>query len=111
MNKYVVTYNLIEGYHKYPEAPEFCDYLSHKHRHLFEIRCWIRVSHNEREIEINKMQEAINNYLHKRFGTPCQFGDMSCESICDAILEMNAGTMAKIQVLEDGFGGAYYDYS
>lgn len=105
MKRFVNTYNCVEGFHYYPNAPKFCDYLAHKHRHMFVIRCSFLVSHNEREVEINTMQNDIELLLQKEFNTPCQFGDMSCESIAEWLLN-HYDSMVECQVLEDGYGGA-----
>lgn len=104
MKRYVDTYNTIEGYHFYPDAPEFCNYLSNRHRHIFVIKCQFAVNHNEREIEINNQQHKIDEYLRKKYGPVCEFGPMSCESIAEEILtQFNA---EKVTVLEDNYGGA-----
>ena len=105
MKKFVETYNCIEGFHYYPNAPEFCKYLSARHRHLFVIRCSFEVNHNNREIEINDMQKKIEDTLHNWYGTPCEFDGLSCESIANNLL-LEFNSMVKCTVLEDGYGGA-----
>lgn len=105
MKKEIITYNLIEGFHNYPNAPEICGYLAAEHRHLFQVRCWAHVSHNDREIEINTMQNAIESELISAFGKPCMFGAMSCEDIAEFLLGKFT-QLTKVQVLEDGYGGA-----
>ena len=105
MKRKVLTYNAIEGFHRYPNAPEFCAYLSARHRHIFVIRCEFEVSHNEREIEINEQQHVIEKMLAKRFGTPCEFDDMSCETIAELIMK-EYKSCAKAEVKEDDYGGA-----
>lgn len=105
MKRQVITYNQIEGFHRYPNAPKFCKYLESRHRHIFVIRCRFDVTHNEREIEINEMQREIKNYLHTKYCEPCEFGTMSCESIAEDLLRQNPG-MVSAEVLEDGYGGA-----
>ena len=105
MKRQVITYNAIQGFHRWPDAPSSVEYLSYVHRHIFIIRCKAGVSHNEREIEINTEQDRIEKALHEAFGSPCMFGSMSCESIAEWLLgqfpELN-----NVEVLEDGFGGA-----
>lgn len=34
MKREVITYNAIEGFHRYPDAPGFCDFLGKRHRHF-----------------------------------------------------------------------------
>lgn len=105
MKKYVITHNLVEGFHYYPGAPDFCRYLENNHRHIFEIRCKIEVQHNNREIEINQMQRDIQTKLNKEFGNPCDFKSMSCEDIAEYLL-CEYDSIKSVQVLEDGYGGA-----
>lgn len=105
MRKRIITYNQVIGFHFYPDAPVFCSYLSQRHRHVFAIRCDFRVIHNEREIEFNQQQEDISKFLSSKFGSPCEFNGMSCESIAEMLLN-SFPAMEKAEVLEDGFGGA-----
>lgn len=100
----ILTKNDIEGFHQWTEAPEEVKFLRERHRHIFEIYCQFEVSHEEREIEIIMQQWEIEKYLISKYGKPCEFGGMSCESIAREILEsFNA---YEVKVLEDGAGGA-----
>lgn len=105
MQKYVLTYNEITGFHFYPDAPVFCAYLRHEHRHVFIVRCEFEVSHCEREIEINQRQLDIENKLYTTFGKSAYFAARSCESIASWIVEQYPDCVS-CTVLEDGYGGA-----
>lgn len=105
MIRKVITYNQVLGFHAYPDAPMPCSYLSARHRHMFVIRCKFKVSHNNREIEINTMQEQLAGALQDEFGTPCEFGSYSCEDIAQWLLNLFS-EMLEVEVLEDDFGGA-----
>lgn len=105
MRAYVDTYNQVEGFHQYPNAPKFCAYLGERHRHMFVIRCKFSVEGWNREIEINHQQQEIEARLKKEFGSPCEFRDMSCEMIA-AFLLREFPAMVEAQVLEDGYGGS-----
>ena len=105
MNIYVETYNEIEGFHYYKDAPDFCSYLRSRHRHIFVIRCKFIVSHKNREIEINHVQNDIERYINSEYGKPCEFGNMSCEMIGEMLLNKYSA-LKSVQVLEDGYGGA-----
>lgn len=104
MAKYVDTYNSVVGFHRYPTAPQFCLYLAARHRHVFVVRCSFEVIHNNRQVEINDRQNEIESYLCSKYGRPCEFGDMSCEDIAQELIEYFGAS--KVQVLEDGYGGA-----
>lgn len=104
MKRYVLTHNEIEGFHCYPDAPSECNFLANKHRHVFVIDCSFEVLHNEREIEIITKQQEIERVVNNYFGKPCQFENMSCESIAEwIILSFKAYS---VTVKEDGYGGA-----
>lgn len=105
MIKKVITYNQLIGFHSYPDAPASCAYLSERHRHVFTIRCEFKVSHNNREIEINTMQEQLAGTLQEEFGSPCEFGSYSCEDVAQWLLN-RFPEMSETKVLEDGFGGS-----
>lgn len=105
MKREIITYNEVQGFHFYPDAPDSVGYLSNEHRHVFVIRCRAAVSHNEREIEINTEQDEIAQSLRCGFGTPCKFGAMSCESIAEWLLNTRP-ELNYVEVLEDGYGGA-----
>jgi len=104
MIRTIITHNEVVGFHRYSKAPSWCSYLKNRHRHIFVIECQFLVSHNEREIEINKQQELIRIALQKKFGTPCEFGEMSCESIAEWLLQ--EFKCKNVKVLEDYYGGA-----
>lgn len=103
-NTEVITSNVLEGFHYWPNAPEAVSFLRDNHRHLFHIRCAFGVSDLDREVEIILMQREVEKFLCGKYGCPCQFESMSCEMIGAEILTtMNA---VWVEVLEDGQGGA-----
>lgn len=100
----IQTKNDVEGFHRWEQAPKEVAFLRDTHRHTFEIYCQFEVSHEEREIEIFLKQWEIEQYLNDKYGKPCKFGGMSCESIARELKEkFNA---YEVKVLEDGAGGA-----
>lgn len=105
MKREVLTYNEVQGFHYYPNSPVGVGYLSHVHRHIFVIRARAEVSHNEREIEIITEQDKIESKLEEKYGRPCVFGSMSCESIAEWLLN-ELPELSYVEVLEDGYGGA-----
>lgn len=109
MNYYVLTHNEIIGCHCWESAPEKFAYLRDAHRHVFVIRCKFLVSHTDREIEINEMQDIIEAHFKKAFErraglSGLYFGTMSCEDIARYCIEQFG--CEECEVLEDGFGGA-----
>lgn len=105
MKKRVVTHNAIEGYHFYPDPPKEVEFLKYPHRHIFDIRCQFEVADSNREIEIFIQQSGVFMTISRHFGSPADFGSMSCEMICEWILKQ-FDECVEVQVLEDGYGGA-----
>ena len=108
MNYQIITHNQIIGFHRWPGAPEKYAYLSDWHRHVFVIRCWFDVSHSDREIEINDMQDRIERDVKNVYGTAngvIDFQGMSCEDIANWCIGVFG--CVECEVLEDGFGGAH----
>lgn len=107
----IITHNEIIGSHYWKDAPEKYKYLRNPHRHVFTIRCKFEVSQEDREIEINHMQDLIYEDIRGRFcdcddfGAGVDFGGMSCEQIATWCIDYFGCT--ECEVLEDGFGGAY----
>jgi len=107
MKIYVETYNQVEGFHKWPEAPKTCQYLAHRHRHLFVISCSFAVTDENRELEINTMQNKVEDYLRLQYGTPMELGPMSCEMLAHELMGWGEQYhLEKVTVLEDNYGGA-----
>lgn len=110
MKYQIITHNQIIGCHQWPNAPKEYEYLRYKHRHVFVIRCKFDVSHTDREIEINDMQDFIQQQIQKNFetrnfGLGVDFGFMSCEEIGEWCINYFKDCV-ECEVLEDGFGGA-----
>ncbi|MBQ0154167.1 MAG: hypothetical protein KBS70_05220 [Bacteroidales bacterium] len=105
MRCFVETYNQIEGFHKWENAPKECAYLRNRHRHLFVIRCSFDVQDEDREIEINMRQNEIESFLRLQFGIPMELGGRSCEHLAHLLMERYSN-LCKVTVLEDNYGGA-----
>ena len=106
MKTVILDFN-IEGFHKYPNAPEQVVFLAHLHRHIFQIRVGYKVEHSNREKEIFIEQDNIKHYLTESYGAPCEFDNMSCEMIAEEILlYAKHDGCVWVEVFEDGKGGA-----
>lgn len=104
MNKYVLVFLTVDGFHYWKNAPESSSYLKQTHRHKFFIRSWFKVQSNDREVEFFAKQKEIEELLLTTFGSPCDFEYRSCEDIATFIIENT--NSARVEVLEDGFYGA-----
>lgn len=104
LNKYVLVFLTVDGFHYWKNAPESSSYLKQAHRHKFFIRTWFKVQSNDREVEFFAKQKEIEELLLTTFGFPCNFEHRSCEDIATFIIKNT--NSAKVEVLEDGFYGA-----
>ena len=109
-----------EGIHKYPAALEDpklatgdeydVSFLGHPHRHIFHLRVWIEVKHNDRDIEFIQFKRWLEN-LYK--GT-LELDYKSCEMIADdlhtQIAKKHPGRKIWIEVSEDGENGCIKKY-
>tara|TARA_R110001632_G_scaffold4295_4_gene18222 strand:+ start:2226 stop:2474 length:249 start_codon:yes stop_codon:yes gene_type:complete len=74
---------------------------------MFEFICEFLVDDLDREKEIFIETKRVINQIIEKFGSPCEFGAMSCEMIAAFILENNIDQgMSACEVWEEETGGA-----
>lgn len=109
MKRYIWITTQFEGTHSYPDAPDEVAFLRNEHRHLFKVKIWIAVEHDDREIEFIVFKRFIEQFLK---GFYCK--QLSCEMISDAIYQVTSSKYPnrsiRIEVSEDGENGSYTDY-
>lgn len=97
----------IVGFHNYEGAPEDVSFLQDRHRHIFTVRCKYAVTDLNREKEIFIQTDFVKEYLIESYGSPCEFGAMSCEMIAKDLLDhIRDDGGVWVEVLEDNKGGA-----
>ncbi len=107
MKSVVIVQFEVDGFHHFPNAPESVSFLSATHRHTFTVKAGYKVSDLNREVEIFIARDELISYLNEAFGSPCQFGAMSCEMIASEILEFaSEDGMVWCEVWEEKTGGA-----
>ena len=100
----------IEGFHQWPNAIDEVKFLKHPHRHTFVVRMAFGVTHDDRDKEIFILRDMIRRFIEKHYGSPAQFGPMSCESIARILLEQFRNMDAVwCEVWEEKTGGARID--
>ena len=108
MTNYIWITTQFEGFHKYPEAPEEVKFLRDLHRHIFHVKVWIEVFHNEREIEFISFKRHISNFADKISE------DESCETMADNLADLLKAELPerkiKISISEDGENGCEKEY-
>jgi len=110
MKNYIWITTQFEGIHKYPEAPEDVDFLKNAHRHIFHLKIWIEVFHNDRDIEFILFKRFINSLIKENY-----FNFKSCEMISDDLYKNISKNYPDrnimIEVSEDGENGSYKEYN
>lgn len=98
-----------EGFHKYPDAPEGVEFLKNEHRHIFHLKIWIEVFHDNREIEFILFKRYISTLL-----LSSDLNNKSCEMIGDQLADeikiQYPDREIRIEVSEDGENGSYKKY-
>lgn len=109
MTNYIWITTQFEGFHEYLNPPEEVSFLRNKHRHLFKIKVWVEVFHNDREVEFITFKKHIN-YITQN----TKLNNLSCEMISDEINKqiktLYPNRKILIEVSEDGENGSYNEY-
>lgn len=107
----------IEGWHRWPDAPQEVGYLSARHRHIFHFRVEISVRQLNREIELHQLRTFCLDALvsehetaSEAFPHGLEFGNASCEAIAmwmaETLREAHPLSWVAAEVSEDGECGA-----
>lgn len=109
MTKYIFITTQFEGFHKYPTAPKKVSFLKTKHRHLFGVKIWIEVNHNNRDIEFLIFKNQVNILINNS-----NMNNSSCEMIANylhnKIKLIYPNRKMKIEVNEDNENGCEIEY-
>jgi hypothetical protein len=107
MKKAVIVTGKFLGRHCWPGANEECAHLKNPHTHIFTYQLVFPVERNNRQVEFEtKRQEVLGHILGKfQKDIVAEMGEMSCEDICEFLLEKNPDAM-QAECYEDSGGGA-----
>lgn len=92
-----------EGFHRWADAPLDVVFLRAFHRHVFNVRVYIPVTHDNRQVEFFQFKRKLDDYI-KATLEGRQF-ELSCEQIAKLILETFPEATA-VEVREDEENGA-----
>ena len=93
-----------EATHNWPECPfDEVAYLRNEHRHLFHIKAFKRVYHDDRDTEFIMLKHTIEKYLNETYAEH-KFGRKSCEMLARELAEKF--DLCQIDVSEDNENGA-----
>lgn len=108
MLKQIYISTSFEGIHKWKNAPKEVKFLRKNHRHIFNVKVWFEVSHNDRDLEFFIMKQKVNDIIHRIYDYydwiwQCEILKVwSCEMIAQDILEeLEEFTVTKIEINED----------
>lgn len=100
-----------EHIHNYPDAPMEVVFLRKKHRHIFKMKVWLEIFHNDRDVEFIMFKNYIMDCL---INVPKDIGSTSCEDLADNIHKhikvKYKRRKIKIEVSEDGENGIIKSY-
>jgi hypothetical protein len=100
----------VEATHSWPTCPfDEVAYLRAPHRHLFHIKAYRAVSHDDRDVEFIMLKHQILQYLSETYYDSRQgklhvFGAKSCEMVGRELIEVFG--LTKCDVSEDGENGS-----
>lgn len=98
---YVTTQ--FEGFHRWPNASRLVGFLADLHRHVFHVKLWCKVTHDDRDREFILLKREVDETVGVALD-----GDVetwSCEVWARYLLENTEGAW-KVEVSEDGENGA-----
>ena len=99
------------GFHCWADAPKEVGYLKTLHRDKFNVKVWVRVKHDDRDVEFHTLQSLVNQVIATKVFPELQTEHtLSCEmmaSMVGAELESKYKIQcAGVEVDEDGECGA-----
>lgn len=99
----------IDGVHRWKDCDiKSVSFLSNPHRHMFGIKAYIEVKHDDRDVEFIDLKHSITEYINEKYYDTNKrthnFDNKSCEMI--AIELINEFNLVKCEVNEDNENGA-----
>lgn len=111
-NRFIWITTNFEGFHAYPDAPDEVAFLRNRHRHIFYVKIWISVSHDDRDIEFILFKRYIDSLIHDTNSN--LKSNASCEMISDMLAEKiqqdYPGRKLYIEISEDLENGSFVEY-
>ena len=98
-----------EGIHLWSLCPlDEVEYLRDPHRHVFHIKAFKKVSHDNRDVEFIVLKHQLETYLFENYFKQslklCDFGEQSCEMLAKELI--SKFDLSSCEVSEDGENGA-----
>lgn len=108
MRTLIFVTTTFEGLHRWPHAPKQVSFLASPHRHTFHVKAWLRVDHDDRDLEFFMVKAKLDGWL---YAYPYDLGTRSCETIARDLRERLVAEYGDdrdpiVEVSEDGQNGA-----
>lgn len=95
------------GFHRWPTAHEKRSYLRERHRHEFQFKVFVKVGHNERDVEFHDLRDLVILWWNIKGE---ERGSDSCETmgseVAQFLIQEHGLTVTRVEVSEDGYDGA-----
>lgn len=96
------------GFHCWPTAPDEVGYLRSLHRHVFNVKVHVAVSHDDRDVEFHLFQKQLEKIIAEQL-IGSEDHSLSCEGMARIImheLQKQDVRVSQVEVDEDGECGA-----
>jgi hypothetical protein len=98
-----------DGTHYWKNCPiEEVDYLKDNHRHMFHVKAYTIVNHDDRDVEFIQLKHRVQEYLYVAYWDKEKrthvLGGKSCEMVAEELI--NKFSLSKCEVNEDNENGA-----
>ena len=101
-----------EGIHNWPNCPiEEVAYLKDPHRHMFHVKAYKKVNHDDRDVEFIWLKHRIQEFLYTEYTNSeytntnvYELGATSCEMIAEKLIK--EFKLSRCEVNEDNENGA-----
>lgn len=101
--------------HHWPGAPDDVAFLRHPHRHVFHVTVWIKVTHEDRDVEFFQAKRVLAKAMAELDDPNLEFvTETSCEQYAHQILlhmQQDYPSTFRVAVSEDGENGAEVECS
>jgi hypothetical protein len=104
LKTYIYITTQFVAYHKWDDAPDGFSFLKSWHRHLFKVKVYWKVDHNDRDKEFFLMKEKADELINTLYADKYLNVDNSCEMIATRLAEELGAYQAEVS--EDGENGA-----
>ena len=107
---YIWVTTSFEGFHYYKDAPEEVAFLRNLHRHIFHVKVFIEVFHNDRDIEFILFKRFVNKLINELVLDNNKSCEMIADELAGHIKDKYPGRRLIIEVSEDNENGVRKEY-